>query len=136
VSARDVAGAPANGRVGVRQVLRYGIQMVTDVGETGSRSLQFDTQLLRADGRRLFQVDVTNTGERWMRPLLSLQLFDGDGRLVGRFAGERARVYPGTSVRRAIDLSQVPAGGYKALLVADAGEDNVYGATYTFLIER
>ena len=52
------------------------------------------------------------------------------------FDGERARVYPGTSVRRAIDLSRVPAGGYKALLVADAGEDNVYGATYTLEIER
>jgi hypothetical protein len=50
--------------------------------------------------------------------------------------GERARVYPGTSVRRAIDLTDVPAGAYKALLVADAGDESVYGATYALLLER
>lgn len=118
-------------RIAVRQVIRYGVQLVTDIGATGTRSLEIDARLVRADGKRLLQVDVQNTGERWLRPTLWAQLFDARGQFVGKFNGARARVYPGTSVRKSIDLSAVPAGTYKALVVADAGEQSVYGATYT-----
>ena len=55
---------------------------------------------------------------------------------VGKFAGARARVYPGTSIRKSIDLSAVSGGTYKALVVADADEDSVYGATYTLKLGR
>jgi hypothetical protein len=122
-------------RVGVRHVVRYGVQLVTDIGESGTRSLKFDTRLVRAEGKRLLEVDVENTGERWLRPSLWAQLFDEEGRFVGKFDGRRARVYPGTSVRKSIDLSTVPPGTYRALVVADAGEDSVYGATYTLKLE-
>ena len=123
-------------RIAIRHVIRYGVQLVTDIGGAGARSLKLDARLVRADGKRLLQVDVHNTGERWLRPTLWAQLFDEKGQFVGKFNGARARVYPGTSVRKSIDLSAVPAGTYKALVVADADEDSVYGATYTLKLGR
>jgi len=123
-------------RIAVRQVIRYGVQMVTDIGDTGTRSLKLNARLVRADGKRLLQVDVANTGERWLRPSLWTQLFDEKGQFVGKFAGASARVYPGTSIRKNIDLGAVSVGTYKALVVADADEDSVYGATYTLKLGR
>lgn len=135
-TSQAVVAENGKARIAVRQVIRYGVQLVTDIGGTGSRSLKLDARLVRADGKRLLQVDVENTGERWLRPSLWAQLFDEKGRFVGKFDGARARVYPGTSVRKSIDLTKVQAGTYKALVVADADEDSVYGATYTLKLGR
>ncbi len=131
-----LAAVSGKARIAVRQVIRYGVQVVTDIGDTGTRNLKLNARLVRADGKRLLQVDVANTGERWLRPSLWAQLFDEKGKFIGKFAGASARVYPGTSIRKSIDLSSVSVGTYKALVVADAHEDSVYGATYTLKLGR
>jgi len=41
------------------------------------------------------------------------------------------RIYPGTSVRHKIDLSSLPGGKYMALVVADNGDEYIFGAQYT-----
>lgn len=124
-------------RLNIRQVWRYGIQMVTHIGDTGSRKLEFlDTKLLRDGEGRTLQVDIENIGERWLRPLLWAELYNQEGSFMGRFEGECLRIYPGTSARYRVDLSEVPKGAYKALVVADCGGDDLFGATYTFKLER
>ncbi len=125
---------PEEGKVklGIRTVLRYGIQMITHIGDTGARKLKFlNTRLLKQEERKILQVDIENVGERWLRPFLWTELYDQQGRYIGKFQGGRLRTYPGTSVRFRVDLSQVPKGEYKALVVADCGGDDVFGATYT-----
>ena len=66
-----------------------------------------------------------------MRPEMYVELFDERGASVGTFRGALYRMYPGTSVRQSIDLTTVPPGTYKALVVVDAGADDVFGAQYT-----
>jgi len=135
-SPESIQAEEGKAKLGITNVIRYGIQMVTHIGDTGTRKLKFlETKLLREDGKRIFQVDIENTGQRWLRPFLWVELYDGDGRYVGRFEGRRARTFPGTSVRRRIDLSAPPKGTYKALLVADGGEDAVFGVSYTLKLE-
>lgn len=130
---------PEEGKVklGIRTVLRYGIQMVTHIGDTGARKLKFsNTKLLKDEEMRILQLDIENIGERWLRPFLWAELYDEKGSYIGRFEGGRLRTYPETSVRFKIDLSQVPKGEYKALVVADCGRDDVFGATYTLRFEK
>ncbi|RPH94178.1 hypothetical protein EHM69_08080 [candidate division KSB1 bacterium] len=116
----------------IRQVVRYGIQCVTHVGTAGHGKLNFtDTKLVaNEDNRRELQVDVENTGERWMIPSAWLELYDSGGKQVGRFESEKKRIYPGTSVRFRMNLGSTPAGKYKALVVLDNGDQNVFGAKY------
>ena len=122
---------------GIKQVFRYGIQMVTHIGDTGSRKLKFlKTKVLREDEKRILQVDIENSGETWLRPFLWAELYDENGSYIGRFEAGRLRTYPDTSVRFRVDLSQVPKGHYKALVVADCGGDAVFGATYTLRFEK
>jgi hypothetical protein len=121
---------------GVSQVIRYGAQMITQIGDTGARKLKFlKTRLLKEDKGRILQLDIENIGEKLLRPALWAELYDEKGKSIGKFEGAKIGVYPTTSVRFRIDLSQVPKGKYKALVVADCGGDDLFGATYTLKFE-
>lgn len=124
---------PEEGQVviGIRSVMRYGIQMVTHIGDTGRRELRFvERELVVEEDKRVLRLDVENTGERWLRPLLWVELYDEQGVSLGRFEGGRLRIYPDCSVRYRVDLTGVPAGKYTALVVADNGDEHVFGARY------
>jgi hypothetical protein len=122
--------------VGISQVIRYGAQMRTQIGDTGIRKLKFlKTRLLKENKGRILQLDIENIGERLLKPSLWVELYDEKGKSAGKFEGGKLGVYPATSVRFRIDLSRVPKGKYKAMVVADCGDDDLFGATYTFKFE-
>ena len=131
------AGDAADGQVeemkaGVSQVLRYAVQIVTHVRDSGTRTLQFGDKILTvaADGARVLHADVENTGERGLRPFLWVELYDSDGIRLGPYQSERKRLYPGTSVRYSVDLSEAPSGSYQAFVVVDNGDEYAFGAQY------
>jgi hypothetical protein len=131
-----VAGEDGEPRVAVRTVMRYGIQMVTHIGNTGKQSVSFGgKRLAETEEKRLLKVDLENTGERSVQPLVWVELHDADGACIGRFQGQRLRIFPSCSVRYCIDLSDVPVGTYSALIVADNGDDNVFGTQAKLQIE-
>ena len=120
-------------RMGIRQTIRYGIQIATHLLGSGKKSIEFvDAKLLREeDGGHLLQVDILNNGDLGMRPEVRVELFDTNGGPKGTFEGTRYRIYPGTSVRQRIPFQNVSDGTYTALIVIDDGDDDVFGAQYT-----
>ncbi len=123
------------GGVGLKTVLRFAVQIVTHIGNTGTRGLRFmKTALTKETGKILFQTDLENTGQFWLRPSVWIDIFDEQGKSIGRFKGGQCRTYPGTSVRVRIDLSSVPSGKYKAMIVADNGDQNIFGAQFTLTL--
>ena len=121
----------------VHTIVRYGIQIITNIDDTGLRKLKFlHTKLLKEKGKRFLQVDIENTGERILRPKLLVELYDGTGNKIGTYEAEAHRTYPGTSIRQRVDLTKVPVGTYKALVIADCGGDDLFGAQYTLKIEK
>jgi hypothetical protein len=120
--------------MGVRQTLRYGIQIATHISGTGTKSIKFmQAKLVKgSQGEILMQIDLEDNGTLGFRPDVYVELFDGKGISKGKFPGHRYRLYPGTSVRQVIELNGIPQGTYKALVVVDAGGDDVFGAQYTF----
>jgi hypothetical protein len=122
--------------LGIRQLFRYGIQIVTHIGDTGTRKLEFlSTKLLKDGNKQFLQLDIGNTGERWLRSTLWAELYDGEGNYIGKYEGGKLRIYPDTSVRFKVDLSSVPNDTYKALVVIDCGGDYVFGANMNLVIE-
>jgi len=123
-------------KVGIQTLIRYGIQMITQMPENGEKNLSFpDKRLLTKEGRILFQLDVANTGERSVSPLIWAELYNKDGAYIGRYESRRMRILPGCSVCHEVDLTGVPKGNYKALVVADNGDENVFGAEYNLSIK-
>ena len=122
--------------LGIRQVIRYGVQMITHIGDTGTRKIKFlDKKLTTLDGKTTLQMDIENIGERWLTPTVWVELYDNQGTEVGRFESGKKRIYPTCSVEHNVDLTNVPKGNYKALVVVDNGDEYVFGAQYDLGIE-
>lgn len=123
--------------LGITQVMRYGIQMITHIGETGTKKISFlKTTVLKEQDTRILQADVQNDGDRMVRPQLWAELYTSAGVSLGRFPGEQYRLLPTTSKRFHIDITKVPPGTYKALMVADCGDDDLFGVSYTLKLEH
>jgi len=137
-------GSPESSRLGqkdigmgVQQVLRYAVQVVTHIGASGNRQLKFSQMRLSADsGRKVLAVDVENTGERWLRGALWVDLYDSKGAYVGKFDGGKQRMYPGTSARFTVELIGIQDASYKALIVVDCGDNDVFGANVNLEIRE
>lgn len=124
-------GAPPD--MGVRQTIRYGIQIASHIQNTARKDMKLvDPKVISSgDEGYMLQVDIENTGNAWMRPEVYVDLFDAQGVKTGRYSGNRYRIYPGTSVRQNIPLTSVRPGTYKALVVIDDGGSDIFGAQYT-----
>ena len=126
---RESAEALPENTTTISQVLRYGIQVVTNIGKGGQVELTFaNPRLIQEEGKRLFAIDVANTGQRSLRTALWLELYSDKGSPVGKFQGSAQRLYPGTSACYKIDLGKTPNGKYLGMVAADAKGDNLFGA--------
>jgi len=120
----------------IRQVYRYAVQIVTDIG-VGVFQLKFRSpRLLRSPKGRTLEVDLENTGEHVLTPSIYADVYDASGAYAGRIEGGEHRLYPTTSVRISFSVTHLSAATYKALVVADGGEDNIFGARYTLQIKE
>ncbi len=124
---------PDSGQVtlGLRQIVRQAIQLVTHVAGTGATQIEFaNPQVLATEaGERTLQVELSNAGNVGARLEVYVDVYGEDGTSHGRFAGAQWVIHPGASVRERIDISALPPGVYQALVVADTG-DEVFGAQY------
>lgn len=124
------------GGISIQSVMRYAIQVITNINETGLRRLEFiNVKLMLEDSTRFLQVDIKNTGERFMSPVLKLELFDASGNSVAIFEAIKRKVYPGTSTRSRVVIKEVPPGVYQALLIADNGDEDVFGLNLSLELE-
>lgn len=122
--------------LGIRQVFRFAIQIVTHISDTGVRNLEFlDITLEKGEEKRSVLVDVRNTGERWLRAECIAELYDQQGAYVTKLEGGKRRLYPDTSLRFTVDVTDVADGTYTALIIFDCGDDYVFGGMYTLVID-
>ena len=128
------ADAPA---LMLKTVVRYGIQIVTHIGDTGEKNLRFfNIKSLTTDLTHSLQLDVEDTGERMFHVKMSVELYDEKGISFGKHEGKNSYLFPKTSGRFLIDLGPIPQGTYKALVVADCGGDDLFGASYALKIDQ
>lgn len=114
----------------MQTVVRHAVQIITNIGDTGTRALQFVSKtLVSKEGKTFFLLDIKNTGERWLIPEVDVDLYGPNGPM-GRYTGGKLRIFPGCSVRYTVDLGSLKPGKYQALVIADAGEEKVFGARY------
>ncbi len=100
----------------MQTVVRFGVQIVTEINDTGTRDLSIlKKRILSTEGESYIQLDVGNSGELLLIPTIWMELYSKQGESIGRFDGGRFRIYPGCSVRSSIDISNVPKGDYLAL---------------------
>lgn len=133
-----VGGESGTSGVSIRSVTRYGIYVVTNMAESGKVQLDFVDPRLDDDDQEgaIFVVSIRNSGWRLVRPQGYLDLYDANGGLVTRIEDNPALIFPEAEVGRSYRLGHLPPGNYTAVVVVDAGAEDVFGARYTLKLEE
>ncbi|MGB9858245.1 MAG: hypothetical protein ACPLKX_09025 [Dictyoglomaceae bacterium] len=123
-------------KIGIHTVIRYGIQIITNISDTGEKKVKIlNRRLIRSSNNTyIFQLDLENIGERGLQPKVILELYSKKGGFVGKFEADKRIIYPGTSVRYELNLKGIEKGEYKALMIIDNG-DKIWGAQYNLKID-
>lgn len=136
VEGQNVASqAPNPNSLTINTIVRYAVQIVTNIGETGERNLEFvGAALNRVQGEKFSEIALENTGERLLQPTISIELFNDNGENVGVVKAEKKKIYPGTSTKFILDLAKFPEGEYQAIVLADCNEEDIFGLNLTLKI--
>lgn len=122
--------------LGIQTIIRYGVQVITHVGDKGVYELKIlDKKLSKEGDTSLFSISVENLGTQMQTPLFLLELMNAQGKKEKRLEAPKQRILPTCSVTYTVDLSSVPQGKYKALALFDDSEDAFFGAQYDLTVE-
>ncbi len=136
-SPENIENSLPDNSYGVLQVTRYGVQVASHFNGTSGAELTItESQLSRSDdAETTLNLAVQNDGHKLVRPDMWVELYGMDGTAFGRMEGQKSRLYPGTSVTQRIKLGKLDPGSYRALVIMDAGEEDVFGAEFTLNID-
>lgn len=139
VMVEQVSAQPTTTKKGIsmRVLMRYGVQIVTTF-DGGKDDLAFAHPQLskNANGALTLSVDLNDVGQTLLKGASTLQLYDASGKLVTTVHTKPFRIYPTTSERATFVLKSVSGDHYTAIVLADAGSGNVYGARYTLNLTK
>lgn len=122
----------STGGVKINTAIRYAVQIITNIGNTGKSDLQFiGLELTNNNNENILNVAIENTGDRILKPELSIEVFDESGNSLEIFKADRRKTFPGTSINLSIPLKGIKPGNYTAVLVADCDEDHIFGTNFS-----
>lgn len=120
----------------VQTVIGYGVQIVTNLGNASPENLKFSKpDLISKDNDYVFTVNMECTGEVMAIPNSWMDLYDSKGVHVKKVDAGAFFIYPGCSKKFQFQLGKLPEGNYKALLIADCGNNQVFGGQYELEIK-
>jgi len=124
----------AKGQLNIHESIRTAIQIITNIGQTGTGELEFQNPgIVTERDKQFFDFILLNTGERLISPDVSMELFDAEtGESVKVLKAPKNGMYPTTSTKWRFPLEGLPTKKtYKAVIVADGSGDDVFGLEYT-----
>jgi hypothetical protein len=115
---------PNQTQVGIGSVVRYAVQVATNIGRSGTLEVKFENpQAVKTPtGETALDVDVISAGTRAVRPNMSVEVYDAQGNLKGKGKQQRGLLYPGTSLRQHFEFGSLPSGTYQVIVFADTGD--------------
>jgi hypothetical protein len=116
----------------VRSLIRYAVQVVANFAGGQDKNLELENAKIDStDNGIVLNVNVENKGNLLMKPVVVLELYDDLGTMVKRVEVPTQKVYPGMCKRFELSLEGVPIGKYSGVLVADCGENDLFGLNLT-----
>lgn len=127
------APQPGRAAVGLTSVVRYGVQVVSQIRDSGKRGAEFDqVQVVKGKaGEPTLQFEIRNPGERAYHLGVRVKIFDEKGEVVASFSQQHNILYPGSSLLEQFVLPALAPQTYQLLVLGDTGEDEVFGGQFT-----
>jgi len=127
----------SKGQLSINESVRYAVQIITNIGKTGTGQLEFENPGIVTDNNKTyFDFVLINTGERLISPDVSMELFDETtGNSLKLLKAPKNGMYPTTSTKWRFSMDGIPTGkNYKAIIVADGTGEDVFGLEYTIAL--
>lgn len=119
--------APQRG-VTVTSLIRYAIQIISNFNSEPVKDLEIiGVDIDTTKESNLVAVSVINRGNYMLKPIMILELYNDAGEQVFRTEIPYQKVYPGYCKLFELSINEVPDGTYNGILVADCGDENIYG---------
>lgn len=125
-----------SGQLNIQTITRYGVQIITELEDKGKGNLKFfEPVLLTENDNLILAVDIENTGDHYIRPEVSIELYDEEGNSVKKIQAGSKGLFPSTSSRFRMKLEGLEAKQeYQALIIAAGKNENVFGLEYTLYL--
>ena len=135
-SPESIEADPDRPRVAVLQLIRYAVRLITHIDSTGTVEPEIlGASLSLENGRPVLGVGLANTGTRSLKIDIWAEVYDVQGSLVARRDGSGSTLFPDSTREYRIPLHELARGEYTALVVIDAGDNNVFGASFPLRLE-
>lgn len=125
--------------IGVKQNIRYGIQIITDFKNNRKIDLSFRKAKLNRikAGKYLFEVDIYNKGISFLNARLKLLLVNNKtGEILKEFSEDMQRIYPKTSIKIAKSFNLEVKEPHKLILLLGNEKDGYFGKKYKFEVNN
>lgn len=117
--------------VTVKTMIRYSVKILTQLNSPGAADMAFvERELRRSEKGISLLLKVQNKGERLLKPAATLELFGASGEKLGLFKAQALQLLPGFSGAYEFHFGKLAVGAYRALIVADNGDDAVFAGEY------
>jgi hypothetical protein len=125
-----------NSHIGLDTKIRYGVGIVTHIGQSGNVDLAFDSVDLKNTDTlsKNLKIKLKNEGQFMEGVELSLEVYDNNGNKVTEITTDRNMVFPGTCRDYLLDVSSLSPGEYQCILLAGSREEFV-GANLSLSIK-
>lgn len=126
--AEDLDTSDVERGVKVKSLVRYAIQIIGSYEQNAVKELDIaDVKMKNGEEGEYLQISINNLGNYMLKPIVILELYDEDGEQVARLEMPYRKIYPGLCKTFEIPLKGVKEGVYNGVLVADCGDENLYG---------
>ena len=131
-------------KTGLSIISRHGLNVITTF-ENGYPDFEFNSPSMAysKSGTPNFSVNTENIGTSIARATVYLDIYSSNGKELGRIDIGKQVFRPANPLSITFDFGQLIAekkldlaeGSYSALLIVDAGEENLFGARYNLDIQ-
>lgn len=115
----------------VRSLIRYAVQIIANFARQEKNLDILTPSIDSVDIGNVMNVNIQNTGNTLMKPVVVLELYDDLGSVIKRIEVPTQKIYPDMCKNFQLELNGVPKGKYTGVLVADCGEEDIYGLNVT-----
>jgi len=127
----------AQNTVSIRTLVRYAVKILTQVNGPGNADMAFlERKLTPSPKGHLLSILAENKGLRLLKPAVSAELFGATGQKIGRYTATSQSILPGFRGKFEFNFGTLAAGDYRALIMADNGDDAVFAAEYELHISE
>jgi hypothetical protein len=110
---------------------RYGVQIVNNINHTGSVDLSFVDAFFEDNNVSLI---VQNTGSLWISTEIKIEIFDEYATYIGSYIAEKRGIHPDLNKRIQIPITNLNRSNYYAVIIADCGNNKVFGHQMSFTV--